>query len=206
MSLRAKQSACVALSVLVALLLAACGGSFSSSSSSAEVTQAPAQVAHPQTPVPKFIGVDRDKVGASRTHPVEAREQAGTVDDEVNSSGRKALNPCTLVSRAEVQAVLHQQVGAPVDAPQGPTCIYTPQHTKGQITVAVESLPFSQVKPQAALQARISLVLAGHATYCGNAGGRQMLVVPLAENRFLTVTASCPIAASLAAKALGHIA
>jgi hypothetical protein len=190
--------------VLAALVLAACGGS-SSSSSSAQLTQGPVQVAHPKTPVPKFVGVNRDTVSASRKHPVKARPpQAGTADDELNSTGRRKLDPCTLVSRAEVQTVLHQRVGTPIDAPQGPTCIYKGQHTKGQITIAVNSNPFSKVKPQAQLRGRSSLKVAGHTAYCGTAGA-QTMIVPLAEGRSLTVVAPCPIAAALAAKALAHI-
>lgn len=202
MSRRARQGACVSLSALVALVITACGGG---STSSTSVARVPVQVAHPQTPIPKPLGVGRDKIQASRTAPVRARPpQAGTDDDEINSTGRKTLNPCTLVKRAEVQAAVHDQIGRPVYAPQGPTCIYKPQHAKRQITIAVESIPFSKVKPQEQLRDRISLEVAGHAAYCGTAGGSTM-IVPLPEGRYLTVTAPCPIAASLATKALSRI-
>jgi hypothetical protein len=209
MSWGARQSACAGLSALSALTFAACGGSSSSSSSASSSTtsaSAPVQVAHPKTPIPRPLGVGRDQIRASRTEPVRARPpQAGTDDDEVSSTGRKIQNPCTLLSQTEVQTALHQQVGKPVEAPQGPTCIYAPQNTGRQITVAVESLPFSKIKPQAQLQDRISLTVAGHSAYCGTSGG-QRLIIPLGENRYLTVAAPCPIAASLAAKAIGRIA
>ena len=100
---------------------------------------------------------------------------------------------------------MHEQIGEPVDAPQGPTCIYEQLHAKRQITIAVESTPFSKVKPQAQLQDRISLEIAGHAAYCGTSG-EQTLIVPLPDDRFLAVAAPCPIAASLATTALSRIA
>jgi hypothetical protein len=201
-----RQSASSSLAVLAALSIAACGGASSSSSSTTQLASTPVQVAHPKTPIPRPLGVGRDQIRASRTAPVKARPpQAGTDDDEINSTGRKTQNPCTLLSRADVQAVVHQQVGQPVEAPQGPTCIYTPQHAKRQITVAVESLPFSEVKPQTQLQDRISLTIAGHSAFCGTSGG-QRLIIPLPNDRYLAVAAPCPIAASLAAKALSRIA
>jgi hypothetical protein len=144
-------------------------------------------------------------VSSSHSGPVKARTPAGAVDDEVNASGAKALNPCTLVSRAEAQAILGKPVGEPVSAPQGPTCIYKPQGTTRVVTLAVESLHFSTIKPQSQLRDRMSVTVGGHTAYCGVAGTPTMILL-LPAGRFLDVTAPCPLAAAFAAKALAHLA
>jgi hypothetical protein len=195
-----------------ALLLAACGSSSPSSSSSsssassgsAHVASAGVQSAHKVAPIPQFVGATKH-VHVTRSGPVKARPpQPGTIDDEINASGAKKLNPCALVSRSEAQAIVKGPVAAPVDAPQGPTCIYRRKDGKGLITVAVQATNFSKVQPQSALRDRVSVTVHGRTAYCGLAGV-PTLIVPLTSGRFLTVSAPCPIAASFAAKALARI-
>ncbi len=195
-----RRLACVPLFVSTALLFGACGGA----SSSTQALRPPVQAAHRVPPIPQFIGVDQ--VHSSSSAPVKARPPApGTDDDEVNSTGAKTVNPCTLVSRSEAQAIVGEPVGQAVVAPQGPTCIYNPQGAKSPITLAVESEHFSRIQPQTHLRDRISVTIHGHVAYCGVAGS-PTLIVPLPAGKFLSVTAPCPIAASFAAKALSRIA
>jgi hypothetical protein len=197
------------LAGVAALLLSACGGSSTDSSStaagsvSADNGHAPVQVARNVHPVPRALGAG--KIIPSQSSPFKARQPSGSVDDEVNASGAKTLDPCTLVTRGEAQTIIGKPVGEPVDAPQGPTCIYSVQGAKAPVTLAVQALHFSTVKPQSQLQDRITLSVAGHSAYCGVAG-TPTLIVPLSAGRFLSVVAPCPIAAAFAAKALGHIA
>jgi hypothetical protein len=217
-----RTGACAALPVAAALLLGACGGGASSSSSSsassssspsASPAAAAAYAAHGVvggrveagrgvTPIAKFVGAEN--IHRTRRGAVRARAQAGMIDDEVSTTGAKALNPCSLVTRAQAQAILGKPVGRPVDAPEGPTCVYPAQGFKGPITLAVVATDFSTVKPQAHLRDRMSVTVSGHAAYCGVAGS-PTIVVPLTPGKFLTVTAPCPIAASFAATALGHL-
>jgi len=204
-----RKGLCALLAAAAALLLGACGGSSSSSSSSPSASVVPSGVlgarvqgARRVTPVSKFVGADR--VEATRSRPVRARAQAGTIDDEVSASGARALDPCSLVSRAQAQAILGKPVGQPRDAPQGPTCIYTPQGAPGPVTLAVVATDFSSLRPQAHLRDRMSVKVSGHAAYCGVAGTPTM-IVPLSPGRFLTVAAPCPIAASFAAAVLRHL-
>jgi hypothetical protein len=191
-----------------ALLLSACGGSSSNSSStgagsaSADNGHAPVQVARNVHPVPAALGAG--KVIATPSGALKARQPSGSIDDEVNASGAKTLDPCTLVTREEAQTIVGKPVGKPVDALQGPTCIYSVQGAKAPVTLAVQALHFSTVKPQSQLQDRITLTIAGHSAYCGVAG-TPTLIVPLSAGRFLSVVAPCPIASSFAAKALGRI-
>jgi hypothetical protein len=160
------------------------------------------QTARDVRPVPRALGAG--KIIPSHSGPVRARQPADSVDDEVNASGAKTLDPCTLVTRDEAQAIVGKSVGTPVDAPQGPTCVYDVLGAKAPVTLAVQALHFSTVKPQAQLQDRITLSIAGHSAYCGVAG-TPTLIVPLSAGRFLSVAAPCPIAASFATKALGRL-
>jgi hypothetical protein len=212
MSRPARTTACVLSPLAAALLLAACGGSSSSSSTSpsassaqAHIASAGVQAARKVGPIPRFVGAAAHDVRVTPTGPVKARPpQPGTIDDEVNASGAKTLNPCTLVSRSEAQAIVGKAVGKPVDAPQGPTCIYTPKGAKSLITLSVEATDFSKVQPQSQLRDRMSVKVHGHTAYCGVAGSPTM-IVPLTSGHFLVVTAPCPIAASFAGKALARI-
>jgi hypothetical protein len=194
------RSACALVTAAAAaMLLTACGGGSSTATVSAD--HPPVQV----RPIPRPLGAGADIVSSSHSGPVKARTPAGAVDDEVNASGAKALNPCTLVSRAEAQAILGKPVGEPVSAPQGPTCIYKPQGTTRVVTLAVESLHFSTIKPQSQLRDRMSVTVGGHTAYCGVAGTPTMILL-LPAGRFLDVTAPCPLAAAFAAKALARLA
>jgi hypothetical protein len=189
----------VVTAVTAAVLIAGCGGS--SSQQAANTTTVRAQAARAVPPIPKFLGADSvHPTGTVRARPA----QAGTIDDEVNSSGAKQLDPCTLVSRSEVQAIAGRPIAAPVDAPQGPTCIYRPKDGKLLITLAVQDNNFSKVEPQAQLRDKTPVSVRGHAAYCGLTGA-PTLIVPLTNGRFLSVTAPCPIAAALASTALTRL-
>jgi hypothetical protein len=199
----AGRRACALVAVVAgALLLGACGGSTSSTTSS--VANQPVQTARKVTPVPKPLGAGADIVSASHKATVKARKPAGSIDDEVNASGAQTIDPCTLVTRAQAQAILGKPISQPVSAPQGPTCIYKASGTARVITLAVESLKFSTVAPQSQLRDRLSVTVSGHKAYCGVASGPTM-ILPLSAGRFLQITAPCPIAATFAAKALPHI-
>jgi hypothetical protein len=205
---------------LAVLPLAGCGGvsagnggaSGSATSSSANVSSSAAAVAASEAAGggrvlrPSSQPVGRDIVSdQSANHIAKARGIGNEPNDEVNASGAKTQNPCTLVSRAEAQAIVGKPVGEPTEAPQGPTCIYQAQGAKSYITLAVESKDFSKIEPQSQLHGRMSLTIAGHAAYCGTAGA-QTLIVPLPDGKFMAVSAPCPVAASFAAKALGRLA
>ena len=193
--------AAAAAAVAAVLLFSACG---SSSPATDSADHPPVQTAGKVTPIPRPLGAGADIVSSTHGGPVKARTPAGAVDDEVNASGAKTLNPCTLVTRAEAQAILGKPVGQPVSAPQGPTCIYKPQGTTRVVTLAVESLHFSTTKPQSQLRDRMPVTVGGHTAYCGVAGDPTM-ILPLSSGRFLNVTAPCPLAAAFAAKALTRL-
>jgi hypothetical protein len=174
------------------------GGSATTSSTSSSSQGGPGSVSKASLPA------GRDIVKTGEHHVSSARGIGTEPNDEVNSSGAKKINPCMLVTRSQAQAILGKPVGALTEAPQGPTCIYRPRGAKSFITLAVESKNFSKVEPQSQLRDRISLKVAGHSAYCGVVG-TPMLIVSLANGKFMSVAAPCPIAASFAAKALARL-
>jgi hypothetical protein len=194
--------AAATIPIAALLLLTGCGGGTGTASTSAASTATSTSTTAHTSPSSQPVG--RDLVHKGSHSPAPARGVGTAPNDEVNASGAKTSNPCTLVSRSEAEAIVGKPVSQPVEAPQGPTCIYKPQDAKSFITVAVESANFSKVKPQAQLHGRISVTVGGHIAYCGTIGN-QMLIVPLSSGKFLAVTAPCPVAASFATKALNRL-
>ncbi len=187
-----------------AALIAGCGGT--SAGHQAAIT-APAPSSPSQAtnaPVKRTIPVGRDLVVSNLPRARRAQGVLEGPQDESNATGARTVNPCTLVSRSQAQAILGKQVGPPVEAPQGPTCIYKLRGTRNSITLAVESANFSKVKPQSQLRDRISVTIREHRAYCGTLGG-PALILPLSGGRSLVVAAPCPLAAGFAATALGHL-
>ena len=192
----------VGLATAAALGLAACGGSTPTQD---RVTHAPVQAGRGVVPSAQFFaGKRRDVARSADSRPVKARSEPDAVDDEVSNTGARPVNPCKLVSRTQASAITGSSIGKPVEAPQGPTCIYSVHGSPGTITLALESTPFSTVRPQAQLHGRISVKVDGRAGYCG-AIGTPTLIIPLHGDRFLSVNAPCPIAAAFAARALRQV-
>src|SRR5450755_3791910 len=79
-------------------------------------------------------------------------------------------------------------IAAPVEAPQGPTCIYRPIRAKRVITLSVQSLEFARLKAQ--IHDLRPVMVLGRTGYCGSYG-QPTVFVPLSSGRVLDVTASC---------------
>ncbi len=202
--------------ILVALLASAltvvgCGSSSptksqvqaahpTASASNPDIGQAQAQVSVGAAPAATSTP------NATVSHPSsaqKARPQPGSINDSHGISGPKPLNPCTLVSVSQANAITGGAVLGRVEAPLGPTCIYHLGNAKSDVTVAIESMSFSQVAHQ--MRRRNSVVVNGRRGFCGSLG-TQMLFLPLPGGRILNVTAPCPQAQRFAAAALIHIA
>jgi hypothetical protein len=120
----------------------------------------------------------------------------------VKVSGPPPLNPCTLVSGSEAQAIVGASLRASKEAPLGPTCVFNFKGSHPVITLAIESLSFQKTVRHMKKSTR--LAVAGLEADCGNLG-EQMLFVSLSGGRVLNVTAPCPIARAFAVKALSHL-
>jgi hypothetical protein len=187
---------CAILFVVATLLIVACG-----SSSSTRSTVAPGDQS----------AASRDIVhnGAVTQRPINGTGGKAVNDDNpgrADSGGTTATgqHPCTLVSKAEAQAIIGKPVATPQEAPLGPTCIYQPRGATNTITLAVESMSSPRIKPQAQLHGRVLLNLAHHRAYCGTLGD-PTLIVPLSRARFLVVTATCPVSTRFATIALNRL-
>jgi hypothetical protein len=153
---------------------------------------------------------------ATRSHPtvradeshvtsakvVTARETPSTSNDEHSTTGAKPLNPCSLVSLSEAQAITAGAVTKLIEAPLGPTCIYSAQGKSAGVTLAVETESFAQATRHMTASKRV--VVSGHRSVCGRLG-THMLFVPLGRYQLLNVTAPCGIALRFAALAVGRL-
>ena len=177
--------ACGLSPLAAALLLAACGGSSSSTSTLrlrrhlpppaltppvARESRAPARSRRSRSPSALLLlaTAARDRDGSGQSALAAA---AGTIDDEVNASGSKTLNPCTPASRSEAVVLTPASRSAsPSTRPQDP-CALTRRGARGaSSTLSVEATDFSKVQPQAQSRDRVAVEVNGHAAYCGLAG------------------------------------
>jgi hypothetical protein len=120
--------------------------------------------------------------------------------DRQSPRPRQRFTPCSLVTRAEASAMLKTTMPEPIEAPQGPTCIYRPESSsRSLVTIAVQSLRHAQIVRQIGKASKIDI--AGRIGYCGILG-QPMLYVPLSGTRVLSIGAPCPVARRFAAKAV----
>jgi hypothetical protein len=115
---------------------------------------------------------------------------------------RDDFTPCNLVSKARATAIVGAPIHNPLEAAQGPTCIYQSTDGKRLITVALQSVDFGELKRQLNQPRRVAV--AGRTGYCGHYG-QDMLHVPVPGNRVLTVGAPCPVATAFASVAVRQL-
>jgi hypothetical protein len=144
---------------------------------------------------------------SSRTQHGTRSTTKGRVDGERGPHKQKALapsanRPCSLVTQTQASAIVGRPVVEPLEAPQGPTCIYRTATGKPYITVAVQTVGFASLKKQIRNARKVSV--SGSSAYCGTYG-REMLYLPLSGGRVLSVSAPCDTATRFAAKAVPHL-
>ena len=137
--------------------------------------------------------------GRSNESAPPAEEEPGfqaLVERQSRKPGSR-FTPC-LVSRAQARAFLGAPAAAPVEAPQGPTCIYRSEDGDAFVTVAVQALDIDRLRRE--LQLPRAMVVADRRAYCGRRG-QAMLYVSLSRNRVLSVGAPCSVARRFATTA-----
>jgi hypothetical protein len=153
-------------------------------------------------------GNTRNGRSKKSTGPADASRGTGKrpgYKDLVDGQGRKPqsrFTPCNLVSKAQARAFVGAPVRDPLEAPQGPTCIYRTTKGKGFVTVAVQSVSFKKLKPRLRQARRITV--SRRTAYCGQYG-QAMLYVPLSRGRVLSVAGPCPVARQFAAAAVQRV-
>jgi hypothetical protein len=113
-----------------------------------------------------------------------------------------ARRPCSLVTRTQARAIIGAAILEPLEAPQGPTCIYQTPTGKPYITLTVQRASYARLQEQ--VRRRHSIAVADRRGVCGSYG-RPMLYVPVGGGRVLSVAAPCAIASRFAARAIPHL-
>jgi len=178
----------LALLIVAAMLLAACGESGSAASG--------------ETSSSDHIVKSSDRISEASSTPSEARFPEGEENDEVSPTGAGPVRPCSFVRGDEASAIL----GAPVQVTtgkQGPTCIYETPGSKRMMTLVVERISLPSLRNQASAATRVTV--AGRAGWCLRYQSTS-LVVPLTEGNVLNVTGPCDAATRFAARAIPRIA
>lgn len=192
--------------LLMATLLAACGGQSkpkppAGSPDNPLVAQAPQDTVtqgrlNEAAPAAKGAGAE----GATS----EAAAQPGyqKLVERQGSKPRSRFTPCNLVTKAQAGAIVGAPLQDPLEAPQGPTCIYRSQDGKRFVTLAVQSVPFSKLKHQ--MHKRQQVTVSNKTAFCGMLG-QPILYVPLSGSRVLSVAAPCQVARKFAARAVPRL-
>ena len=174
----------IAVLAASALLVSACGGGGDSA------TERPAAA-----PEAKLTEITKD--GRSN----EAAASPGARPPAVNSDAAAigATQPCKLVSRGQAKAILGGTVLAPLEAPQGPTCIYRTKDGKGYVTLAVQSEDFGRLAKKLQMTKRADI--GDNRAYCG-VNGQDVLYAQVSDEWVLSVAGPCKVAQRFAEQAL----
>ncbi len=174
---------------VAAALVAACGDSGDGGSPAGS----------PENPLVAERQGERTNEGAAA-----AEEEPGfqaILENQRQKPAESRFTPC-LVSRAQARSFLGAPVVAPVEAPQGPTCIYRTQGGESFVTLAVQSLDINQLKRE--LQLPRAVAVADRQAYCGR-HGQPMLYVSLSGDRVLSVGAPCSVARRFATATVARL-
>ena len=179
--------AAVLLSLLA--LLGACGESEPASK------PPPGSPENPLVSQAEHDGTDPDAPGAGRPN-------YRTLVDRQSGSPAERSSSCAFVTKRQAQRIVGSDLLDPVEAPQGPTCIYRDRGGTTFITVAVQDGGFGALRDDVRRLRRVSV--ADRRAYCG-VYGAPMLFLPLAGGRVLSVTAQCEVAMQFARRALPRL-
>ncbi|HEX6618014.1 MAG TPA: hypothetical protein VF024_00065 [Solirubrobacteraceae bacterium] len=189
--------------VLMTAVLAACGGQSTpkpppGSPQNPLVAQTPQDSAtagrlNEAAPAAKGAGAEGAKPKA------DAQPGYQKLVERQGSKPRSRFTPCNLVTKAQAGAIVGAPLQDPLEAPQGPTCIYRSQDGKRFVTLAVQSVPFSKLKRQ--MHKRQQVAVSDKTAFCGMLG-QPILYLPLSGRRVLSVAAPCQVARKFAARAV----
>jgi len=119
-----------------------------------------------------------------------------------SSDPESRFTPCNLVTAAQAREILGAPVKEPLEAPQGPTCIYQAESSGSFVTLAVQSASLNALKKE--MRSPRSVDIDGRPAYCGT-HGQPTLYVSLAGGGVLSVAAPCSIARRFAATAVASL-
>jgi hypothetical protein len=214
--------------ILVVTLLAACGGDSSGPPGSdsdplvglpnPSATRTPPKEQPPGEGAVASSSGNRRSSATGASSPAAARRSSktqkgtqsttkGRPDGQRGPHKQKTLapsanRPCSLVTKTQASAIIGRPIVEPLEAPQGPTCIYRTAAGKPYVTLAVQTVRFASLKKEIRNARKVNV--SGTSAYCGSYG-REMLYLPLSGGRVLSVSAPCDTATRFAAKAVPHL-
>jgi hypothetical protein len=182
--------------VLLTALLAACGGE----------SKPKPPPGSPENPLVAQAPKDSATAGrlneAAPTAKADAQPGYQKLVERQGSKPRSRFTPCNLVTKAQAGAIVGSPLQDPLEAPQGPTCIYRSRDGKRFVTLAVQSVAFSKLKRQ--MHKPQQVAVSNKTAFCGVLG-QPILYVPLSGSRVLSVTAPCQVARKFAARAVQRL-
>jgi hypothetical protein len=181
-----------------AIAVTACGGG--SSPPPAPGSPERPLVATQPTPGGGTAGGRSNEASASGAKPTKPGYEA--LLESQSSRPRNRFTPCNLVTQKQARAILGAPLQEPIEAAQGPTCIYRSKDGRSFVTLAVQSLDFAKLKPRLKLPRRVTV--GDRTAYCGTYG-QPMLYVPLSHGRVLSVAGRCAIAKEFARRAVRQL-
>jgi hypothetical protein len=192
--------------LLIAVLVAACGGQ----SKPAAAPGSPERPLVAQTPQDAVTSgrLNEAAPAAKGTAAEGAKPKADAqpgyqkLVERQGSKPRSRFTPCNLVTKAQAGAIVGAPLQDPLEAPQGPTCIYRSRDGKRFVTLAVQSVPFSKLKHQ--MHKRQQVAVSNKTAFCGMLG-QPILYVPLSSSRVLSIAAPCQVARKFAARAVQRL-
>lgn len=158
-------------------------------------------------PKPKSTRTQQGTVAAKPSSAAAAKTKAGSgeavtrrpqTERKQKALPGSASRPCSLVSKTQATAIVGTPILEPIEAPQGPTCIYQTKSGKPFITLAVQTVNFAKLRKQ--IRNTRSISVANRTAYCGTYG-KPMLFLPVTGGRVLSITAPCSMAQRFAATA-----
>jgi hypothetical protein len=179
----------------LSLVVGACGGE-----SSTPTAKGPAGAA------------ENPLVGKLEEGPSPYKNEAGSATpapgyakllEQQTEKPRSDFTPCNLVTRKQAATFLGGAVKAPVEAPQGPTCIYRAEKGGQLVTIAVQSLDLDHARRQ--LREARSVDVSGRRAFCGVIG-QPTLYAGISDAQVLTVSAPCKVARRFAVEAVAQLA
>jgi hypothetical protein len=126
----------------------------------------------------------------------------GSLVQGQTSTPQSRFTPCNLVTEREAAEIVGSAMQQPLEAPQGPTCIYRSRDGDSFITLAVQTVAFGHAKD--AVRSPEDVTVGTRKGVCGKVG-QPTLYVSLSGGRVLSVGAPCSVAKSFASTALRRL-
>lgn len=153
----------------------------------------------PENPIQVDVDAqERNEDKAAGRTPV--KPGYGNILKQQQDKPQTRFSPCDLVTRGQASAILGGRVTEPIEAGQGPTCIYRTGNK--QVTLTVQALRYD--KARKALQARRDTNIGGRRAVCG-VQGQPMLQVRVSSRQTLSITAPCKLGREFATRAVPRL-